>query len=180
MTAIAHEFVHYIQAKYLGEDLTTDGCEMQAAEVQRWFREEYALPKLDVAGEATGTAARLPGGDVPTCVLTPGADGTRAVRCVTGSRAGLRFLGQAKVVGPGGDVLARTWSKAGLACARVDLEAEIGAAHRVLDHLADVAVGAVVGDEPVAQAPARGRRHLNRRAHHRVAEPHLDAEATGR
>ena len=50
----------------------------------------------------------------------------------------------------------------------------------VLDHLADVAVRAVVGDEPVAQAPARGRRHLNRRAHHRVAERHLDAEAAGR
>lgn len=77
----------YIQAKYLGEDLTTDGCEMQAAEVQRWFREEYALPKLDVAGEATGTAASLPGGAVTTCVLTPDADATRAVRCVTGSRA---------------------------------------------------------------------------------------------
>jgi hypothetical protein len=85
--SLAHELVHYIQAKYLGEDLTTDGCEMQAAEVQRWFREEYALPKRDVAGEATGTAASLPGGAVRTCVLTPGADGTRAVRCVTGSPA---------------------------------------------------------------------------------------------
>ena len=50
----------------------------------------------------------------------------------------------------------------------------------MLDHLADVAVGAVVGDEPVAQAPARGRRHLNRRAHHRVADRQLDSEAAGR
>ncbi|GAB2933456.1 carbon-nitrogen hydrolase family protein [Rhodococcus aerolatus] len=56
---------------------------------------------------------------------------------LTGSQAGLRFLGQAKVVGPGGDVLARTWSKAGLACARVDVTAEIAAAHRVHDHLAE-------------------------------------------
>lgn len=56
---------------------------------------------------------------------------------LTGSQAGLRFLGQAKVVGPGGEVLARTWSKAGLACAQVDVAAEIRAAHRVLDHLAE-------------------------------------------
>ena len=33
----------------------------------------------------------------------------------TGAMGGLRFLGQAKVVGPGGDILARTWAKAGLA-----------------------------------------------------------------
>ncbi len=38
---------------------------------------------------------------------------------------GLRFLGQAKVVGPGGDVLAKTWSKGGLAVADVDVEAEV-------------------------------------------------------
>lgn len=56
---------------------------------------------------------------------------------LTGSQAGLRFLGQAKVVGPGGDVLARTWSKAGLAVAHVDVRAEIATAHRVLDHLAE-------------------------------------------
>ena len=56
---------------------------------------------------------------------------------LTGSQAGLRFLGQAKVVGPGGDVLARTWSKAGLACAHLDVAAEIAAAHRVQDHLAE-------------------------------------------
>jgi len=31
----------------------------------------------------------------------------------TGALGGMRFLGQAKVVGPGGDILARTWSKAG-------------------------------------------------------------------
>jgi hypothetical protein len=84
--SLAHELVHYIQAKYFNEDLSTDGCEVQAVEVQRWFREEYAQPKLDVAVEA-GTAARLPGGATPTCVVTTGADGTRAVRCVTGSQA---------------------------------------------------------------------------------------------
>ncbi|MET0189465.1 MAG: carbon-nitrogen hydrolase family protein [Pseudonocardia sediminis] len=53
----------------------------------------------------------------------------------TGVMGGLRFLGQAKVVGPGGDVLARTWAKAGLAVAEVDVRAEIAAARRVLKHL---------------------------------------------
>ncbi|GAA0605317.1 carbon-nitrogen hydrolase family protein [Sporichthya brevicatena] len=53
----------------------------------------------------------------------------------TGSSGGLRFLGQAKVVGPGGDVLARTWSKAGIALAQVDVAEEIAAARRTLRHL---------------------------------------------
>lgn len=53
----------------------------------------------------------------------------------TGTLGGMRFLGQAKVVGPGGDILARTWSKAGLAVAEVDVVAEIERARRVLRHL---------------------------------------------
>ena len=53
----------------------------------------------------------------------------------TGSMGGMRFLGQAKIVGPGGDVLARTWAKAGLAVAEVDVRAEVAAARRVLKHL---------------------------------------------
>lgn len=53
----------------------------------------------------------------------------------TGTTGGMRFLGQAKVVGPGGDILARTWSKAGLAVAEVDVAAEIERARRVLRHL---------------------------------------------
>jgi len=53
----------------------------------------------------------------------------------TGAMGGMRFLGQAKVVGPGGDILARTWSKAGLAVAEVDVAAEIATARRVLSHL---------------------------------------------
>jgi hypothetical protein len=75
--SLAHEFVHYIQAQYFREDLTTDSCEMQAAEVQRWFREEYALPKRDVAAQSTAAPA-------PACVVVRGADGSRAVRCTTG------------------------------------------------------------------------------------------------
>jgi nitrilase len=55
----------------------------------------------------------------------------------TGAMGGMRFLGQAKVVGPGGDILARTWSKAGIAVAEVDVSAEIANARRVLHHLGE-------------------------------------------
>ena len=55
----------------------------------------------------------------------------------TGAMGGMRFLGQAKVVGPGGDILARTWAKAGLAVAEVDAAAEIDRARRVLHHLGE-------------------------------------------
>lgn len=53
----------------------------------------------------------------------------------TGVLGGMRFLGQAKVVGPGGDVLARTWAKAGIAAADVDLDGDVATARRVLHHL---------------------------------------------
>ncbi|HET9041811.1 MAG TPA: hypothetical protein VFN70_01610 [Burkholderiales bacterium] len=72
--SLAHEFVHYIQSKYLKEDLTTDGCEMQAAEIQQWFREEYM------------TGNRVTGDAAPGCRLVQGADGARTVQCVTGAR----------------------------------------------------------------------------------------------
>jgi nitrilase len=55
----------------------------------------------------------------------------------TGAMGGMRFLGQAKVVGPGGEIVARTWSKAGIAVAEVDVDAEIATARRVLSHLAE-------------------------------------------
>ena len=55
----------------------------------------------------------------------------------TGAIGGMRFLGQAKVVGPGGDILARTWSKAGIAVAELDVEQEIANARRVLHHLGE-------------------------------------------
>jgi predicted amidohydrolase len=55
----------------------------------------------------------------------------------TGSMGRLRFLGQSKVVGPGGEVLARTWGKAGLAVAEVDVEAEVERARLVLHHLTE-------------------------------------------
>ena len=62
----------------------------------------------------------------------------------TGVMGRLRFLGQAKVVGPGGDVLCRTSSKGGLAVATIDVEAEIGRSRRVLHHLAELESSAYV------------------------------------
>ncbi|MCW2841354.1 MAG: carbon-nitrogen hydrolase family protein [Aeromicrobium sp.] len=56
----------------------------------------------------------------------------------TGVMGGLRFLGQAKIVGPGGDVLARTWSKGALAVAEIDVEAEVARSRRILHHLAEL------------------------------------------
>ncbi|HJT94675.1 MAG TPA: carbon-nitrogen hydrolase family protein [Mycobacterium sp.] len=53
----------------------------------------------------------------------------------TGVMGSLRFLGQAKVVGPGGEILATTRSKGGLAKSKVDVDAEIDRARRVLNHL---------------------------------------------
>jgi nitrilase len=55
----------------------------------------------------------------------------------TGALGGMRFLGQAKVVGPGGDILARTWSKAGMATVELDVSAELGRARRTLAHLSE-------------------------------------------
>lgn len=57
---------------------------------------------------------------------------------LTGITGSLQFLGQAKVVGPGGDILATTRSKGGLAKVEVDVEADIAKARRVLSHLAEL------------------------------------------
>jgi len=60
----------------------------------------------------------------------------------------LRFLGQSKVVGPGGQVLASTGTKAGIAVAEVDVAAEIERARRTFDHLAErVPVAYLAADE---------------------------------
>jgi predicted amidohydrolase len=55
----------------------------------------------------------------------------------TGVMGALRFLGQAKVVGPGGDILVNTGSKGGMAKVAVDVDAEIARARKVLNHLAE-------------------------------------------
>lgn len=53
----------------------------------------------------------------------------------TGTAGALHFLGQAKVVDPGGAVRARTASKAGLAAVEMDVAAEVERARSVLHHL---------------------------------------------
>ena len=68
----------------------------------------------------------------------------------TGVMGGLRFLGQAKVVGPGGDVLARTGSKGGLAVAEVDVAAEVARSRRVLHHLEELVPAAYRETHPQA------------------------------
>ncbi|MGJ0121227.1 carbon-nitrogen hydrolase family protein [Williamsia sp. MIQD14] len=55
----------------------------------------------------------------------------------TGVMGSLRFLGQAKIVGPGGEILATTRSKGGMATVTMDVEAEISRARKVLHHLAE-------------------------------------------
>ena len=55
----------------------------------------------------------------------------------TGVMGSLRFLGQAKVVGPGGEVLAATRSKGGIARVEVDLDTTLRRSRRVLNHLAE-------------------------------------------
>ena len=74
----------------------------------------------------------------------------------TGVSGGLRFLGQAKVVGPGGDVLARTWTKGGLAMCDVDVAAEVSRARRVLHHLAERRVEAYRPDSVPDPLPGPG------------------------
>jgi predicted amidohydrolase len=55
----------------------------------------------------------------------------------SGTFGDLRFVGSAKVVGPGGDVLATTGTGPGTALATIDVGAEIHAARRVMGHLRD-------------------------------------------
>ena len=54
----------------------------------------------------------------------------------TGVLGGLRFLGQAKVVDPAGEIVAKTWAKGGLAVAEADVSADVARARRSLNHLA--------------------------------------------
>jgi predicted amidohydrolase len=53
----------------------------------------------------------------------------------TGVLGGLRFLGQAKIVDPAGEIIAKTWAKGGLAVATADVGADIRRARRTMDHL---------------------------------------------
>jgi hypothetical protein len=44
--ALAHEFVHYLQAKYRKAMLQSDWSEFEAVVLQTWFRAEYMEPKV--------------------------------------------------------------------------------------------------------------------------------------
>jgi predicted amidohydrolase len=73
----------------------------------------------------------------------------------TGVMGGLRFLGQAKIVGPGGDILARTSSKGGLAIAEIDVAVEIARSRRVLHHLRELVPSAYATRQAAAVAEPR-------------------------
>jgi predicted amidohydrolase len=55
----------------------------------------------------------------------------------SGAFGSLTFVGSAKIVDPGGDVLATTGVPAGLAVAELDLDASLTAARRYMGHLRD-------------------------------------------
>ncbi len=71
----------------------------------------------------------------------------------TGSLGELRFLGNAKVVDPAGQQLARTGPKAGLASAEIDIDGELSKARRPVSHLEERRVGAYRLTAGLAQAP---------------------------
>lgn len=56
--ALSHEFVHYIQAKYLGDRFTTDWSETEAVAIQSWFRREFMAPRLAAARPPRVTSPR--------------------------------------------------------------------------------------------------------------------------
>jgi predicted amidohydrolase len=53
----------------------------------------------------------------------------------TGVLGGLRFLGQAKIVDPAGEIVSKTWAKGGLAVADADVSAVVARARRTMFHL---------------------------------------------
>lgn len=67
----------------------------------------------------------------------------------TGSFGSLRFLGGARVVGPGGDELAGTGVEPGLAVSTLDLEATLEKARRALSPIRDLRPDAYRVAEPV-------------------------------
>jgi predicted amidohydrolase len=55
----------------------------------------------------------------------------------SGTFGRLRFVASAKVIDPGGDVLATTGTAAGMAVAELDVPAALDAARRSMGHLRD-------------------------------------------
>jgi len=75
---------------------------------------------------------------------------------LTGKIGPLRFLGQAKVVDPDGNVLARTGGRAGVAVAEVSPRAAIAASRSQISHLDDRATEAYRTDRPAPPAAHPG------------------------
>lgn len=74
----------------------------------------------------------------------------------TGRFGPLTFLGRSKVVGPGGEILARCSAKAALVTATLDVAAQILQARTVLDHLAELRPEAYSPPPPPAATPPAG------------------------
>lgn len=60
----------------------------------------------------------------------------------TGTFGRLTFLGRSKIVGPGGNIIARTSAKAGLVAIKIDVDAEIAKARNTLNHLNELRIDA--------------------------------------
>ena len=69
-----------------------------------------------------------------------------------GTFGAMRLVGSAKVVDPGGDVLATTGTGAGLAVAAVDVDEAVDAARRAMGHLRDRRPEAYAGPAAAASA----------------------------
>jgi hypothetical protein len=76
--SLAHEFVHYLQAQYRNDDLSSEWREAEAVDIQTWFREAYVEPQRD--------AVVRPRGSTPPCGVIPTDAGARAIRCPAGFR----------------------------------------------------------------------------------------------
>ncbi len=72
----------------------------------------------------------------------------------TGSFGRLRFLGGARICGPGGDVIAATGTGPGLAVTRLDLEATVRRARRALSPIRDLRPELYSTAAPLAADPA--------------------------
>jgi hypothetical protein len=51
--SLAHELVHYLQARYRRDDFSSDWSESEAVAIQTWFRRQYMEPR-HAAAAATG------------------------------------------------------------------------------------------------------------------------------
>jgi putative flavoprotein involved in K+ transport len=72
-----------------------------------------------------------------------------------GTFGSLRFVGRAKIVGPGGDILAATGTEAGSVVATVDVDSELGTARRSMFHLRDRRPDVYRVEGPVPPGPGQ-------------------------